>query len=394
MHRVSWNSLPDISDAPSCPLRKGFLNYLPCFSAPLHDVLLSQLPLPLLRTDPCRLLHVCCLGLGTLERFLSSKQQGDLEQSILSFTEAIFLSPARETPPSLNIVRIFHSLALCFFFRVKKSRRPEDVKCCVKYLRYLHGQWHELTTFLVHALAMQVELELGDVDEDIEEMANLCGELLNSDISIESLTDPIADFARVIDLHFNDPPGPESKILSEKAIDCLRNAIVRLPGLHQVSFVLARSLYNRFDVAHSTDDYEEGIRILDRLITFRGSGDGPSPYREDALGLAAFFADTRFTAYGKPEYLEHAIYRYRAFLDGTSIEDPNRAKITGLLSYFEALRLDGKANALDALSIAFESARPPLFRDLISDFPETMAVEPYPIEAFTKHIHALGASYY
>jgi len=72
---------------------------------------------------------------------------------------------------------------------------------------------------LVHTLAMQVELEIRDVDEDIEEMAGLCDELLNSDISIQSLTNPITDFARAIDRHFND--SFEWKICSGKVTDCL-----------------------------------------------------------------------------------------------------------------------------------------------------------------------------
>ena len=71
-----------------------------------------------------------------------------------------------------------------------ESRRPEDVKSCIRYFWCLHQQWHEVSMkfpvpvaiALVHALVMQVELEIGDVDEDIEEMAGLCDELLNSDI--------------------------------------------------------------------------------------------------------------------------------------------------------------------------------------------------------------------
>jgi len=170
------------------------------------------------------------------------------------------------------------------FYPRQGVKAAEDVKSCIRYFRYLHRQWHEVSmkfpvpvaTYLVHALAIQAELELGDVDQDFEEMADLCDELLNSDMSIRSLTDPISHFARAIikDLELKS---------SEKVTDCLRKAIVRLPGLHQVVIVLAQSLYNRFAVAPSDDDYEEGMEILDRILTFRGSGDEPSPYREVAL---------------------------------------------------------------------------------------------------------------
>ena len=126
---------------------------------------------------------------------------------ILIFTEAIYLPLTRDTPyPFRNIVEIFENLAVWVLFRAQESKQPEDVKSCIRYFRYLHAQWREVSmefhppvaTALVHALAVQVELELGDVDQDIEEMADLCDEHLNSDISIESLTNPITHFARTI----------------------------------------------------------------------------------------------------------------------------------------------------------------------------------------------------
>ena len=349
------------------------------------------------RTHPQRVSSVHCLALATRSRFLSSRQQGDLEQSILSFTEAIYLPITRDTPPPFqNIVEIFYRLALDILLRVKESRRPEDVKCCTRYFRYLHGQWHEIsmkftlhvTTALVYALAMQVELELGDVDQAIEEMADLCDELLNSDMSIQFLTGPIAAFARAIDAPFKIPF--EGKIRSEKVTDCLRKAIVRLPGLHQVPFVLAQSLFIRFDVAPSDDDYEEGMEILDRILTFRGSGDEPSPFREVALFLAAMLADARFGAYGKPEHLEHAIYRLRTLLDWTDIENPNQAKFIERLSYLEGLRVGPTE---DAPYIPSESGKLPSFRDLIASLPDPMAIEPKSMEISRQYINVLRASY-
>jgi len=324
--------------------------------------------LSLTRTDPLRIFYVNTLAMGTFAR----QQQGDLEQSILSFTEALllYLPHTRDTPSSfLNIVHTFYHLAVGVFMRFKESSRPEDVKCCIRFFYYLHEQWHEVSmkfpfpvsTALIHALAVQVELELGDVDEDIEEMADLCDELLNSDISIQSLDHPIAAFARTIGLHFKS--HFEWKNCSEKVTDCLRKAIVRLPSLHLLFMALARSLYNRFVVAPSDDYYKEGMVILDTILMFRGCGDAPSPFREEALGWAAVFADARFVAYGKPEHLEHAIYRFRTALDGTSIEGPDHAKVIGRLSSLEGLRLDGTANTQHALSIHSEFAKPPSFRD-------------------------------
>jgi len=150
--------------------------------------------LTLPRTDPRRFSYVHCLALVTHLRFQSSTQQGDLEQSIFSLTETIYLPIIRDTSPLfLNIVEIFYHLALSAYVHVNESSWPEDVISCIIYLRYLHAQWPEVsmkfplpvTTALVRALAVQGELELGDMDEDIEEMADLCDELLNSDISTQ-----------------------------------------------------------------------------------------------------------------------------------------------------------------------------------------------------------------
>ena len=81
-----------------------------------------------------------------------------------------------------------------------------------------------VATALVRVLAVHVELKLKDVDRDIEEMADLCDELLDSDISIQSLIGIIKAFARAINLHFEGPV--ERKTFSGKVTDCLRKAVV------------------------------------------------------------------------------------------------------------------------------------------------------------------------
>ena len=335
-------------------------------------------------------------------RFPSLREQGNVEQLIVNLTKAILVPLPQDAPSSfLNIVQIFYHLTLSLFSRIIDLKRPEDVKCCVRHFRYLHGQWHQVsmnfplsvTAALVHVLAMQVQLELGDLDQDIGEMADLCDELLNSDISIESLTSSIAVFTRAIHHHLEIVF--EYKFCSEKITDCLQKAIVRLPSFHEASIVLSRSLYNRFIVTSSDDDYEAAMSTLDRILIYRGSGDEPSPYREEALKRAALFADARFKVYGKPEHLEHAIYRYRAMVDKTPIEDPHRAAKIGRLSQLEKLRLDGTATTRDALFVPPESGNLQVssFHDLISSLPEAMSVKPNSTEAFKKHIYALGASH-
>jgi CHAT domain-containing protein len=246
-----------------------------------------------------------------------------------------------------------------------------------------------IITSLVNALFVHVKLELGDVDEDIEEMADLCDEFLNSDISTQFLTGSISTFANAIRVRFKDPL--ELKIRSEKVTDCLRKAIVRLPDVHVASMELAQSLYTRFVVAPSDGDYEEGMEILDRILTSRDSGDAPTPYREAAMHLAVLFADARFNAYGKPEDLENAIYRFRTQLEETSMEDPaGRAVKICRLSYLEGLRFDGTGNTQDAPSIPSESAKLPSFHDVIDSFPKATALEAN-YETVPKHIDTLQA---
>ena len=236
-------------------------------------------------------------------RYTLLSQQDDFEQSVLGFTESIFL-PHRGPCP-LNIVQTFYYLTLANVLHAEHSRQPKDIKRCIMYLHYLRGQWHEVpvdfpvlvTAALVHALAVQVYLELGDVDQDIEEMAGLCNELLNSDISITSLTAPIIAFARAVDNAQLEGP-PDRQVPSEKVIKCLQKAIMRLPELHEVYIVVAESLCNRFDLIASDDDYQEGMAISDKVITFRNSGDRLSPYSERAVELAVLFTLAKFWVVG------------------------------------------------------------------------------------------------
>ena len=99
---------------------------------------------------------------------------------------------------------------------------------------------------------------------------------------------------------------------------------MRLPDLHEISIVLAQSLFDRYDTTLLDDDYEEEMAVAEKVIAFRDPGDGPSPQREAAVELAIMFADKKFHVHGKPEHLDQAIYRFRAFLDGISLGDPDR----------------------------------------------------------------------
>ncbi len=183
----------------------------------------------------------------------------------------------------------------------------------------------------------------------------------------------------------------EGKIPSEKAIKCLRKAIMRLPDLNEVSIVLAESLYNRFNITAWDEDCQEGMAIVDKVITFHDAGDGLSPYLERAVELAAMFAYTRFEVYGRPEHLEQAIHRFRTFLDRAPLEESNRALPSKLLSYLEGLRLNASditVDVEDLLSFPFKSTELPSFRDLIASLPELNDIRT-PEEGLGRHRNAL-----
>ena len=290
-----------------------------------------------------------------------------------------------------NIVRIFGTLTLALIFREKEFRRPEDIECCLMFLRNLRRQWREapinwpfpVTETLAHVLADQMELNLWDAGQDIEEMADLCNELLDTDISTESLASLIMFFARAATAHFAGKVQGQIHP-SEKVMGCLRKATVRLPDLEYVQLVLAHFLPSCFWSSPSDDIYKEGMAILEKFITFHGPGDSPHPYREVALGLAHGLALGQFRMCGKSEHLEQAIYRIRMSLHETSPEDPCHTLMTQAISQLEGLRSNDSrlevysrlGDAWWSTSVSAESAELPSFRELTTSLLESNPFDP------------------
>jgi hypothetical protein len=252
---------------------------------------ISSLP----RSHPLRAPYIQFLAIARLERYrrLEDSEEDDLDQAILRFAVAIFL-PLPWDRRCQNVIQIFFYLTLALFHRADVSRKPEDVRRSIFYLRYLRGQSLEafdvpparVTGLLVDALGIQVDMKLGDVRQDIEEMAVLCHELLKSDISTTSVTHFIMGLVRAFQVQVED--SSEQQEPSDKVIECLREANVRLPDSHDISVALACSLCDRFGIAYSNDDYEEGMAILDKVI--RAPGDRLTGPQEVALRLVKTFA--------------------------------------------------------------------------------------------------------
>ncbi len=123
---VSLGTNPDVFER-SVGLRLSYLS--PIISGRLRELdaeissyqyALSLLP----RSAPMHASDVYGLATARHGRYMLSKQQDDLEQSILGFTEAILSLPLRQDLPFPfpNINQAFNSLTGATFLRAEKSR--------------------------------------------------------------------------------------------------------------------------------------------------------------------------------------------------------------------------------------------------------------------------------
>jgi hypothetical protein len=152
----------------------------------LQDVLSS---LPKLR--PNRFTWHCILAKAQSRRYRISRNQRDLDKSILQFTQAILhpFYPGTEDRP--NLIAAFFFLTEALLRHTLTSRPPvaSNIKYCIEYLYYLRGLSLEafgiardkVTASLVYALSLQTRPGSADVTTSLRQMIALCRELLTSD---------------------------------------------------------------------------------------------------------------------------------------------------------------------------------------------------------------------
>ncbi|KAI0298384.1 hypothetical protein B0F90DRAFT_715393 [Multifurca ochricompacta] len=243
-----------------------------------HQRALSWIP----RSHPAYTAYIHRLAQSQFKRYELSEQKEDLDKSIVHYTESIFL------PPSwgfyLNVVQVFFQLVISLLRRSEEFKQPEDVKCAIEYLRYLRGlpldtfevSYKVVTTSLVEALAIQVELE-ADGTRDIEEMVNLCQGLLTCHSSENDPTDAITALISAILCKFDQRKQVEPL---DGVIQCLRDALkICLPGSHDVLLGLAISLAIRYAKNYSNDDYDEAMTLLESVIASSPLGDDPYQFQ-------------------------------------------------------------------------------------------------------------------
>ena len=130
-----------------------------------HDLSMSS------RSDPHRPEYLFDLALMIFRRYKVSNQSEDLDKTIVHLTELILLTPLAWLHRGLIILDALFLLARALLLRSAVSKQPEDAIWATKYLSHLRDQPHELfviphhkvTTSLVNTLALQVELEAGNL---------------------------------------------------------------------------------------------------------------------------------------------------------------------------------------------------------------------------------------
>ena len=280
------------------------------------------------RSDPVRLKSMISLAQKRLDRYTLSNQREDLDKAVVHYTESILLSPLSLLQGGLIIHAALFSLANTLLLRSNLSKQPDDAIYATKYLSHLRDQPHEIPdipryrviALLVDALALQVELDAGNVMQNIREMAVLSRELLETfDIDATHLV--VRIHALLIPrIHLGVPDQPLDEL-----IEFSRVAKKRRPDLLEGLMTFAISLVYRYRMTSVNDDYEEAASILDDIIAYRSPRIGQDESVAKAQALATYLitalAVMRSTTYDTPEYLEEAIYRARTCTSSSSFNE-------------------------------------------------------------------------
>ncbi|KAH9994310.1 CHAT domain-containing protein [Russula compacta] len=354
--------------------------------------LLQNRLLTLPRPHPLRSECLSTLARARLTRHEFSDGNEDFDKSLYHSAEAILLPFHIPIKLGSYLIETLFSLANALLLRSQEFKQPGDVDHAIRYLRYLQDQSLETSDLtrgdikvsLVGALAVYVKLESVDPIRDIGAMVTLCRELLRSVVSESLLIHTVkvlADAIRETIVPFGQPPP-------DGAVEYFREARIRLPNLRKVCLALADSLSDRFIWAHSLDDYEEAMSILDELIA------APNEDVEVAMLLARALAQVRFISDSKPEHLAEAIFRTRNLLNALSSEDPDHPSLVEELAGLEKRRFqefgvrsgqqEDNAKLVDESHLA---ASPQMAKSNLVEFPLQMPDRRDPIP----HILALAS---
>ncbi|KAI9444133.1 hypothetical protein H4582DRAFT_2126044, partial [Lactarius indigo] len=174
---------------------------------------------------------------------------------------------------------------------------------------------------------------------NVEEMVDLCRELLASNLSAGF---PIAAFVSLVDVVNTEFLRGRSVQLLDEVIECLRDAVkIGPPSSHLLLFALANALCIRILETHSNGDYDEATALLEMVLDHNRSGECPDSIRDLTSSFAAVFAFSRSITFQNPEYSEESTSRLRILLSSSSIDEGLRVQITDILA-FEARKQPGE----------------------------------------------------
>jgi hypothetical protein len=294
------------------------------------------------RSHPAYMTRLNILAMARFARHTLSHQKEDLDESILHYTEAIFLSPVSLARPSLNIVKTLYYLVKALLTRSEEFEQPEDIKSSIEYLRHLRGfpldtfdvPRIDVTTSLIRALRTQVRSGAGNGTQD---MVVICIELLHSRQSTAILAGAFRCLREAAEIELNR--GLPTEMLDE-VIECLRDAVKAYPpdsydAWHEVMYTLAHTLSHRFMKTHSKKDCEEADALLEKILE---PGGCPDSFRDEASELSALLAYWRSAFFKEPEYSEVAISRLRAHLDSPSLDEEHRLSFASAIEIQSRLR--------------------------------------------------------
>ena len=272
-------------------------------------------------------------------------RKSDLDKDVFQLTKLVLLSPTRD-----NIVFLLFHLADRLLSRYTLCQQPDDIKSSVKYFRFLRIKFHsldpydipptsgDLPTCLCHALAcnfvLTPRLTPDDMVQDFEEMVALIPEFVTADTYTYIQRHAINAFAQFVVpstktmLHRED-----TQQVVNRAIQVLREAMVLNPDVY-ICCTLAFCLAARFEKMLSMNDYEEAMAITGKMLATHSPGNSPTNMETNAMLLISGLLVSRLELSSRPDYLEYAIHRIRAFLPCFPDDSGNR---TTLVQQLDAL---------------------------------------------------------
>ena len=321
----------------SVPKTNNDISFLP-------DILLSPH-----RSHPFLPPGVQALALAHYTRYISSGLKDDIDKSILYYTGAIFLPLPRDSSCQ-NIVQLLFLLTDALVHRARQFKQPEDIQCCIAYLRYLRRQplqvygvpHSQVLSLLVEALAFHVQMKSDGMvmQEFEEEIAVLCDQVLVH-VQTDSLTYPGTALARTFNAQFTISSRRQLGEPWERVIESLREANRRLPDLHDISITLAWSLLIRFTATYSIDNFVEATAIWDKVVASHTPRDSPTSFQlPPASIIIPSLVHSWVSQYGNPEISEEALRLLRIALNVISPDHAFRPIVTTALERFQERRFN------------------------------------------------------